>query len=484
MAMSVDGLVTGMSTTDTVNQLIKVEALPQTALKNRVTVQNKAVTALQNVNTKLAAIVTAAKALGSKDTWGAIKATSSSDAAVVTAAPGASPGTLSFRVESLAATHVTTFSSASVASTSGNVLADGSSFSLELSDGSTKTFSTADGSLASNSLSAVVSAINGEAGAAYKAAAVQIGNGQYTLQLTAKEGGDAGVFTDVPTGLTLGAASVTVQGTDAKLRIGDGAGAYLVESKTNTFTDVLPGVTITAVRAQAPTDPLITATLSADSEAMATKVQTLVDNVNAALGEIATQTKTKKGEAAAGPLAGDSALRKITQDLLSAVSNGADGLGSLSEVGVELDRNGRLTFDKTKFQSSFSADPARTQSFFDSYADNTTDPKAVTGKFEPGWDQAKGVARKLEMVALIASDGVILPTDPVTKPKQGIVEGLIERRNSFIRDLNDQVAAWDIRLERRKTMLQRQFSGLEVAMGKMQQQSTWLAGQLASLPTY
>ena len=34
---SVDGLVTGMSTTDTVAQLMQVEALPQTALKNKVT---------------------------------------------------------------------------------------------------------------------------------------------------------------------------------------------------------------------------------------------------------------------------------------------------------------------------------------------------------------------------------------------------------------------------------------------------------------
>jgi flagellar hook-associated protein 2 len=63
----------------------------------------------------------------------------------------------------------------------------------------------------------------------------------------------------------------------------------------------------------------------------------------------------------------------------------------------------------------------------------------------------------------------------------GLLQNLIQRRNDNIRTLNDQVSAWDQRLEMRKTALQRQFSGLEVALGKMQQQSSWLAGQLAGL---
>src|SRR5688572_7332533 len=80
MAMSVDGLVTGLSTTDMITQLMKAEAMPQTALKNKVTAQNKAVTAYQAVNTKLAALTTAATALGADAAWNPVKATSSSDA--------------------------------------------------------------------------------------------------------------------------------------------------------------------------------------------------------------------------------------------------------------------------------------------------------------------------------------------------------------------------------------------------------------------
>jgi len=57
----------------------------------------------------------------------------------------------------------------------------------------------------------------------------------------------------------------------------------------------------------------------------------------------------------------------------------------------------------------------------------------------------------------------------------------MERNTKTISSLNDQVSEWDVRLELRRTALQKQFSGLEVALGKMQQQSSWLAGQLAGL---
>ena len=73
-----------------------------------------------------------------------------------------------------------------------------------------------------------------------------------------------------------------------------------------------------------------------------------------------------------------------------------------------------------------------------------------------------------------------MPTDPA-KAKEGTHAGLIHRSTDTIKGLNDQVSAWDIRLDLRKATLQRQFSGLEVALSKMQQQSSWLAGQLASL---
>jgi flagellar hook-associated protein 2 len=176
-------------------------------------------------------------------------------------------------------------------------------------------------------------------------------------------------------------------------------------------------------------------------------------------------------------------MRKIAQDILGAVSGGAAGLGSnggiasFKQVGVSVDRGGKLTFNKADFLKAYNADAAGTQKFFDSYEDKVG---GTAGKFEPGFDKAVGLGRKLEAVALIASEGVADPTDS-TKAKRGTMQALIERNTATIKGLNNLVSEWDIRLDLRKTALQKQFSGLEVALGKMQQQSSWLAGQLAGL---
>ena len=55
------------------------------------------------------------------------------------------------------------------------------------------------------------------------------------------------------------------------------------------------------------------------------------------------------------------------------------------------------------------------------------------------------------------------------------------RNTDTVKGLNEQVSQWDVRLDLRRSALQKQFAGLEVALGKMQQQSSWLAGQLAGL---
>ncbi|MEK9885205.1 MAG: flagellar filament capping protein FliD, partial [Acidimicrobiaceae bacterium] len=60
-------------------------------------------------------------------------------------------------------------------------------------------------------------------------------------------------------------------------------------------------------------------------------------------------------------------------------------------------------------------------------------------------------------------------------------EDAVEQR---VRDLDDQIAAWDIRLDKRESNYRRTFTSLETALSELQQQSNWLASQIANLPTY
>src|SRR5207248_11143663 len=81
-------------------------------------------------------------------------------------------------------------------------------------------------------------------------------------------------------------------------------------------------------------------------------------------------------------------------------------------------------------------------------------------------------AMRLNMVASGATDFA-----------NGSITNAINSQQGVIRDLAAQIADWDQRLELRQNLLRTQFANLETALGKLNDQSNWLAGQLASLPT-
>jgi flagellar hook-associated protein 2 len=83
-----------------------------------------------------------------------------------------------------------------------------------------------------------------------------------------------------------------------------------------------------------------------------------------------------------------------------------------------------------------------------------------------------GLAKALDDAASAATDSA---TGSLTLAIQG--------GNSLVKNLNDQISDWDIRLQARQEGLQKQFASLEVALGKLKDQSSWLSGQIASLPS-
>ena len=52
-----------------------------------------------------------------------------------------------------------------------------------------------------------------------------------------------------------------------------------------------------------------------------------------------------------------------------------------------------------------------------------------------------------------------------------------------IRSIDQQIASWEVRLDKREAALRRQFSALESALSSLASQSTWLAGAIGSLPS-
>lgn len=432
-SMSVDGLVSGLDTTALIAKLMQVEAMPQENLKSKLAGQKAVVSAYQAVNTKMSALQTAAEALLKDETWQTLKATSSSTGVTASATSAATAGQVRFDVTALATAH--SIRTDEITGTDA-VIAD-PAVGLDI----TQNGITTHVDLTDGSLDDVVRSVNA-AGAGVSAAAVQVRDGVYRLQLTATKTGTAGTF-DV-TGLSVGSA-IAATGSNASLTVGSGAGAYTVTSSTNTFSGVLPGVTFTVSKVESA----VTLTSESDPEAIADKVQALVDAVNGGLSEIDKQSAydatTNKGSA----LTGDYTVRLIAQRLSSSVADSVGADGTLKQIGIELDRYGKLTFDRDAFIAQYQADPAKARRLSDS------------------------LTTRLQTIAEDATDSV-----------DGSLTLAIKGRNSEIENLDDSIADWDVRLEQRQAALQRQFAQLEVALGQMRSQSNWLAGQLAGLPTF
>ena len=453
MSMSVDGLISGMDTTTLITQLLRAEAGPQTALKTKLTAAETAASAYRTVNTVFAAVRAAAETALKAESWTPTKASSSSTAVTATAANGATPGSLTFAVKSVATTH----SIVSPANWAAATDPHGLTSPLEVRDEN----GVAVGSITitGTTLTDAVKAIN-DSTFGLAAAAVKVGDGLYRLQVSAKATGATNQFDLGPSGTF----TATTVGKDAVLTVGTDS-TYDVSSATNTFEGLMPGVTITAGK-QDPLTP-ITVTVTSDPEAVAKQVQTMVDAVNAALTNVKTYTSNATGSTAA--LKGDFSVGRLAGQLLDAVSFAVGADGSPAKVGFQLTREGKITFDKSKFLTALSGDPALAQRMVSGTA-ASTGLDGVAGT--PDDVAASGIAGRLLAVAKAASDSAT-----------GSLVKLAEGQDSVVKDIKDRIAAWDLRLAKRKETLTRQFTAMETALSSLKNQSSWLAGQINSLPT-
>ncbi|SOE01192.1 flagellar filament capping protein FliD [Blastococcus haudaquaticus] len=447
MTMSINtGLVSGIDTGTMVSQLIQLEAASQNALKARLSTTQVTASAYRTVNSALAALTTAAESLGKAETWASAKGSSSAASVTVATTASATPGSLTFTVAKVA----TTASSVSTGRWATTTEAAGlGTLDIRSADGTTSKGTVAlDGT---ESLAQVATRINATADLGVIASTVQIAPGQYALQISAKNSGAAAGFS-----VTGAAFTATAVGQDAELKVGADTAttsSYTIRSASNTFEGVLPGATFTVTKEE--TSP-VTISVATDPDAVAAKVSSLVDSVNNALNTIKTYTNNTQGSTAA--LRGEYSVTSIGGQLLDAVIGAVGDEGSAAQIGIQSTRDGLITFDKEKFAAAMKATPDLAQRLV-----------AGTGvEGEPG--AVTGIAARISEVSKSASDATT-----------GSLTSLAKGQDSLARDFKDRIAAWDLRLAKRKETLTRQFTAMETALSSLNNQSNWLAGQLGSL---
>jgi flagellar hook-associated protein 2 len=435
------GLISGMDTASLISQLMQVEANPQTLLRTRLTETKADAAAYRDVNTKFDALRSAADALTQVATWAAAKAGSSSASVTATASSTATPGSLTFTVGQLAAPH--SVLSAQTWQTAATPFGTGSPLLLTPQGGSAKQIPLKAGA----TLADAVVAING-ANAGVTAMAVSTTTG-YRLQVTSTTSGAASTFSLAPTGGSSSDFPTLTAGANATITVGDPATTgFIATSSSNNFTELMPGSTVSVSQTGGP----VTVTVSSDPDAVAKAVQTLVTAANNVLTSIAKYTDTSANSTAV--LKGDSALRRLTDDVIMAVS-GAIGTNSAGQAGVQLNKDGGIVFDASAFTAKLKSNPDLVQSLVN------------------GTATVPGVAQRLLTVAKRSTDTT-----------SGTLVLLAKSQDTAATSLQQSIDSWDIRLALRKDTLTRQFTAMESALGTLQSQGSWLSSQIASLPNW
>ena len=434
MGLSIDGLISGQDTTTLINNLIAVEAIPQTLLKGKVTAAQSYTTAVQGLNTQVATLADAATKAAKPASYDVYTATSSSSHVTATTSAGAAGGVLDVTVGRLAQNQVTVT----------GPLAAWPDATLTLTNAAGKATVLTP---ASTSLDDVVAAVNA-AGLGITATKVAVGADGFRVQFSSAAPGEAGAFT--LTGGTVPTTQVKAA-QDAKVTLWAGTTAeQTITAGTNTFTNLLPGldVTVTAVS----TTP-VTLTVTRNDAAITKMAGGLVGSLNDIFAVItnrsAVSTTTDsagKSVTTAGLFAGDSTIRAVKQNLLTAASMPVDG-HSPSEIGISITKTGTLEFNAEKFAAALAKDPAGVM-------------KTV-----------QEISGRVQAAAVTASDKY-----------DGTLTATVTSGQSQVRTMGLEISDWDLRLTAKRSSLERVYTAMESRLGELKAQSSWLTSQINSLP--
>ncbi|HHT3954743.1 TPA: flagellar filament capping protein FliD [Citrobacter freundii] len=344
---------------------------------------------LDSLSTALTDFQSAIDALNS-DTDGPLtfSATSNNDSTTVSANSEAQAGTYSFYVSSLAQGQQSTFQMTDntyyATGTLDLTMADGSNMEIELSTAD----SDGDGYIDATGL---VDAINSSDDNPGVSAALVKTDGQTTIMLTSDTTGAQSGFT-VTVNNTGNSTVITTpdtaetRPTDAVINLG-GKDGPAITSSSNTFDDVIPGVTMTFTEVSDPDDAsdVTTITVAEDSSASQAKVQTFVDAYNTFVDTVDSLTSNGGDGSNPGVFAGDAGLNSLTNQLDDIAHSYYDGV-SIVDYGISLDSDGHLEIDSDKFNEAMEANPDGLTSIFvgddsmvaqmddlmDSYLDSST----------------------------------------------------------------------------------------------------------------
>jgi len=433
------GVISNIDYQSLITQLVGIKRQSITQLqtdKKGLEITNSA---YSNLGSRVKELAAAADALRNPAAFGSFKTTvSDSNAVSASAGTGASYGSHSVTVSTLAKSHK--IAADGVAAATSTVAAGAGSFTFQVGAGTPQAVPV-DATTTLEGLKDSINALN----AGVTASVVNDGSGATPYRLIL-----AGTATGTSNGVTISqndttlVFSTTLQAAQDATFTVDG---MALTRQTNSASDIIPGVTLDLLSA----DPARTIgiTVSRDTESISGNVKKLVDAYNSVMGYIKENNKYDSDTKKAYPFFGDSVARSIAEDLRRVFSSSISGLPNtmnrLMHAGVSTDKDGFMSLDTSKLKNALNSD-------FDGVVNLFAKTAATTG-----------FAERIHESASSINDFV----DGRIKGRQDGLKKSMTRIDKDIRQKETQLVSYE-------EQLRSQFTGLEAMLASLKGQSNAL----------
>jgi flagellar hook-associated protein 2 len=326
--------------------------------------------------------------------------------------------------------------------------------------------------LAGDTLNDVVRKIN-EAGADATAAVISDGAGAtpFRLALTSKISGRDGRFIVDTGSVDLGLSQLAAgENALAFFGAGDVASSIAVSSSSNIIDDILPGVKIDL---KGTSQNVINLNITSDNGKLTESVNKFIEAFNGVIDRINTQTKYDKETNRRSPLTGDGTAIELKSGLSRVVQQRAESVTGryqrLVDIGIKVGKDSKLEFDADKFGEAMATDPESVEALLTA----RTLSGGSTTELEPGVS-----VNNPNFGNEFSSLGAMGQVERLVDRYVNSIGGVLTQRNNGIQRQVDlqtsRISLIDVRLARRREVLERQFAAMESTVGRLQQQGASL----------
>lgn len=223
-----------------------------------------------------------------------------------------------------------------------------------------------------------------------------------------------------------------------------------VERDSNSINDLIDGLTITLNDEDTTTS--LTVSVSENYNTAKSKITSLVESFNSAVSTLENLQAFSSESGTAGNLLGDSTTNLLRSGVRRMIFSSLDGM-SLSNLGIELEETGKMSFDGDTFSSVMESNPDGVTAFFTS---ETYGSQGFAVKFDS------------YLNGYLDSTG-------------GILQSKIDGFTRSSTKIDDTIEALERRLTKREDTMRKQYASLEQLLSNFTSTASYLSSQLTGL---